>query len=132
MKASLSRVDELGIAFDYEGEVTAQDAEEILEKIQRLHAQALAAAAVASSPERAAALRLFAANLHKAFYAFEPDFFQHNLLRIVDDVVSVIKGSLQLWPTLVEICYFQKGRKGLPRTHVNNRPIRVRSTAETT
>jgi hypothetical protein len=122
VNASLSRVDELGIAFDYEGEVTAQDAEEILQKIQRLHAQALATAAAASSPERAAALRLFAANLHKAFYAFEPDFFQHNLLRIVDDVVSVIKGSLQLWPTLVEICYFQKGRKGLPRTKVNNLP----------
>jgi hypothetical protein len=121
VKASLSRVDELGIAFDYEGEVTAQDAEEILQKIQQLHARALATAAVAASPERAAALRLFAANLHKAFYAFEPDFFQHNLLRIVDDVVSVIKGSLQLWPTLVEICYFQKGRKGLPRTKVNNR-----------
>jgi hypothetical protein len=121
VKASLSRVDELGIAFDYEGEVTAQDAEEILQKIQQLHARALATAAVAASPERAAALRLFAANLHKAFFAFEPDFFQHNLLRIVDDVVSVIKGSLQLWPTLVEICYFQKGRKGLPRTKVNNR-----------
>ena len=28
---------------------------------------------------------------------------------------------LQLWPTLVEICYFQKGRKGLPRTRVNNK-----------
>jgi hypothetical protein len=121
VKASLSRLDELGIAFDYEGEVTAQDAEEILEKIQRLHAHALSAAEAALSPERAAALRLFAANLHKAFYAFEPDFFQHNLLRIVDDVVSVIKGSLQLWPTLVEICYFQRGRKGLPQTRVNNR-----------
>jgi hypothetical protein len=101
-------LDELSIAFDYEGEVTAQDAQEILEKIQRLHAQALAEAETASSPDRAAALRLFAANLHKAFFAFEPDFFQHNLLRIVDDVVSVITGSLQLWPTLVEICYFQK------------------------
>jgi hypothetical protein len=121
VKASLSRVDELGIAFDYDGEVTAQDAEEILQKIQQLHARVLAIAAVTSSPERAASLRLFAASLHKAFYAFEPDFFQHNLLRIVDDVVSVIKGSLQLWPTLVEICYFQKGRKGLPRTKVNHR-----------
>jgi hypothetical protein len=121
VKASVSRLDELGIAFDYDGEVTAQDAEEILQKIQRLHAQALAAAERASDPDRAAALRLFAANLHKAFYAFEPDFFQHNLLRIVDDVVSVIKGSLQLWPTLVEICYFQRGRKGLPQTRVNNR-----------
>jgi hypothetical protein len=49
-----------------------------------------------------------------------PDFFQHNLLRIVADVVSVIKGSIQLWPTLVEICYFQKGRKGLPQLRVDN------------
>ena len=67
------------------------------------------------------ALRLFAANLHKAFYGFEPDFFQQNLLRIVDDVVSVIKGSIELWPTLVEICYFQKSRRGLPQVRVNNR-----------
>jgi hypothetical protein len=28
-------------------------------------------------------------------YCFEPDFFQQNLLRIVDDV---IKGSIKLWP----------------------------------
>ena len=32
-------------------------------------------------------------------------------MRIVDDVVSVIKGSIELWPTLVEICYFQKTAK---------------------
>ena len=64
--------------------------------------------------ERADALRLFAANLQKAFYGFEPDFFQQNLIRIVDDVVTVIKGSIELWPTLVEICYFQKDRQGLP------------------
>ena len=68
-----------------------------------------------TGPERAEALRLFAANLQKAFYGFEPDFFQQNLLRIVDDVVSVIKGSIELWPTLVEICYFQKNRRGLPQ-----------------
>jgi hypothetical protein len=72
------------------------------------------------NPERAEALRLFASNLYKAFYGFEPDFFQHNLLRIVDDVVSVIKGSIELWPTLIEICYFQKARKGLPQIRVNN------------
>jgi hypothetical protein len=41
-------------------------------------------------------------------------------LRIVDDVISTIKGSIELWPTLVEICYFQKGRKGLPRVRVSN------------
>jgi hypothetical protein len=118
--ASLSRLDELRIGFDYEGEVNARDALEILEKIQTLHTRALATAQSASSPERAEALRLFAANLYKAFYGFEPDFFQHNLLRIVDDVVSVIKGSIELWPTLVEICYFQKTRAGLPRIRVKN------------
>ena len=122
IKGSPPRLDELSIAFDYEGEVTAQDAPEILEKIQRLHAQALATAETASSPHRATALRLFAANLHKAFFAFEPDFFQHNLLRIVDDVVSIIKGSLQLWPTLVEICYSQKADCGIHCTR--NRSLR--------
>ena len=40
--------------------------------------------------------RLFASSLHKAFDGFEPDFFHH------------------------EICYFQKGRKGLPQVRVNN------------
>ena len=65
----------------------------------------------------------FAANLQKAFYGFEPDFFQQNLLRIVDDVISVIKGSIELWPTLVEICYFQKSRKGLPKVRVQNKKI---------
>jgi hypothetical protein len=41
-------------------------------------------------------------------------------VRIMDDVVSVFKGSLELWPALIEICYFQKGRKGLPQIRVNN------------
>jgi hypothetical protein len=120
IKSTVSRLDELSISFDYEGEVTAQDAQEVLDKICRLYGRALEAAETATSPERAEALRLFAANLNKAFYGFEPDFFQQNLLRIVDDVVSVIKGSIELWPTLVEICYFQKGRRGLPQLLVNN------------
>jgi hypothetical protein len=120
IKSTVSRLDELSIAFDYEGEVTSQDAHEILDKIVRLYGRALEAAETAASPERADALRLFAANLQKAFYSFEPDFFQQNLLRIVDDVISVIKGSIELWPTLVEICYFQKDRQGLPQVRVNN------------
>ena len=104
----------------HEGEVTAQDAQEILEKMVRLHARTLATAAATRNAERAEALQLLAANLHKAFYGFEPDFFQHNLVRSMDDVVSVIKGSLELWPALIEICYFQKGRKGLPQMRVDN------------
>ena len=120
IKATVSRLDELSIAFDYEGEVTAQDAEEILDKIAALHGRAARGGRDGGQPERAEALRLFAANLEKAFYGFEPDFFQQNLLRIVDDVVSIIKGSIELWPTLVEICYFQKDRKGLPQIRVQN------------
>jgi hypothetical protein len=120
IKNSLSRLDELGIAFDYDGEVSAEDAQQILDKITRLHQRTLDAADAARTPERKEALRQFSANLSKAFYSFEPDFFQQNLLRIVDDVVSVIKGSIELWPTLVEICYFQKGRHGLPQTRINN------------
>ncbi len=121
IKATLSRIDDLTIAFDYDGEVTARDAGEILDKISRIYGRALESAETAAKPERAEALRLFAASLNKAFYGFEPDFFQQNLLRIVDDVVSVIKGSIELWPTLVEICYFEKSRRGLPRIRVENR-----------
>ena len=120
IKCSISHLDELSIAFDYEGEVTAQDAEEILHKTALLYGRALEAIEATTNPERIEGLRLLAANLNKAFYGFEPDFFQQNLLRIVDDVVSVIKGSIELWPTLVEICYFQKGRNGLPQVRVNN------------
>jgi hypothetical protein len=120
IKDSVSRLDDLGIAFDYEGEVTGQDASEILEKIVALYRRAAEANQSPIRPERADALTLFGANLQKAFYGFEPDFFQQNLLRIVDDVISAIKGSIELWPTLVEICYFQSRRKGLSQTRVKN------------
>jgi hypothetical protein len=118
IKSSVTCMDELSVTFDYAGEVTAQDAEEILEKITSLHRRALQAASTAKSQERIDSLRLFAANLEKAFYGFEPDFFQHNLLRIVDDAIGVIKSTIELWPTLVEICYFQKTRNGLPMRHL--------------
>jgi hypothetical protein len=120
IKSTLSHVEELSIAFDYDGEVTAQDSEEILAKITALHSRIVAAIHFATNPERADALRMFAANLEKVFYGFEIDFFQQNLLRIVDDVVTGIKGSLELWPTLVEISYLHTKRKGLPQTRVNN------------
>jgi hypothetical protein len=120
IKDSVTQLDSLSIEFGYEGEVTAEDACGILEKISALHVRALRAAETAKVQNRAQSLRLFAANLDKAFYGFEPDFFQQNLLRIVDDVIGVIKASIQLWPTLVEIAYFQKRRGGLPETRVLN------------
>jgi hypothetical protein len=120
IKSTVSHLDALTIGFDYEGEVTGEDAREILDKITVLHQRALKAAETARTPERAQGLRMFAASLEKAFYSFEPDFFQQNLLRIVDDVVGVIKASIQLWPTLVEIAYFEKRRSGLPKALVRN------------
>ena len=120
IKATVARLDELSIAFDYEGEVTAEDARRSSTRSSPCTA-APWRRPTRREPGAGEALRLFAANLDKAFYGFEPDFFQQNLLRIVDDVVSIIKGSIELWPTLVEICYFQKGRRGLPQTKVRNR-----------
>jgi hypothetical protein len=120
IKASVTSLDELSIAFDYDGHVTGEDASEILDKITGLHSRALQGADGARNADRAQALRIFAANLEKAFYSFEPDFFQQNLTRIADDVVGVIKASIQLWPTLVEIAYFQKRRSGLPQMRVEN------------
>jgi len=123
IKASLVRLGPLGIDFDYDGHVTAGDAQEVLDKIERLHRRALDAIPQASTPQRADALLLFAGNLRKAFYGFEPDFFQQNLVRIVDDVISVIKSALELWPTLVEISYFQKARQDLPQLRVQNQKV---------
>ncbi len=120
VKDSVSRIDELGMSFDYDGAVTADDAQEVLSKIVGLHERAVQAASRAKDPQRAEALRVFSGSLLKAFYGFEPDFFQQNLARIVDDVISVIKGSIELWPTLVEISYLQKGRHGLPMRRVQN------------
>jgi hypothetical protein len=121
IKGSLSRLDALTIGFDYDGEVTAADADEILTKVSALYVRVQSAAAQAKDAERRQALERFGANLNKAFYGFEPDFFQQNCARIVDDVVSVIKGSIELWPTLIEICYFQKARAGLPQVLVGGR-----------
>ena len=120
IKSTVTHLDALTIGFDYDGEVTGEEAREILDKIVVLHQRALKAAETARTPSRAEALRAFAASLEKAFYSFEPDFFQQNLLRIVDDVVGIIKASIQLWPTLVEIAYFEKRRNGLPKTRVSN------------
>jgi hypothetical protein len=129
IKASVNRLDDLTIAFDYDGEVTGEDAQNILEKITTLHRRALEAAKTAKTPERAEALRQFAGNLNKAFYGFEPDFFHQNLLRVVGDVIDVIRASIQLWPTLVEICYFEKSRRGLPSILVRNHSKQVQDRA---
>ena len=124
IRTTLTRTDDLSFAFDYEGEVTPVDCAEILERISGLHARSVAARARTADPVRAETLQTFGVNLQRAFYGFEPDFFQQNLARIVDDVVTEIKASLEIWPTLVEICFFEKARRGLPETLVNNQRLR--------
>jgi acyl-CoA reductase-like NAD-dependent aldehyde dehydrogenase len=100
--------------------VTLQDSEEIIERISAVHRRTQSWAKATDNPERKHALEKFACNLEKAFYGFEVDFFQQNLSRIVDDVVGDIRGAMELWPTLVEICYFRKQSRELPQTRVPN------------
>src|ERR1700756_5650696 len=129
IKGSLISVDDLSIRFEYEGEVTLQDSEEILERITAVHTRVLDAAASTKIPERKEALLLFAENLARSFYGFEPDFFQQNVSRIVDDVVSQIHATLEIWPTLIEICYFHKDKREFPQRKVQNKRIKRRSGA---
>jgi hypothetical protein len=127
IKASVEKLEDLSIRFGYRGEVTLKDTQEILEKIGVVRDLVIKAAKKARDEKRRQALLLFNENLTRSFYGFEPDFFQQNVTRIVDDVVSVIQASLELWPTLVEICYFQKDRKEFPQIRVRNRRLKSRN-----
>ena len=126
IKASLQSTDDLAIRFGYQGEVSLQDSEEILNKITTVYHQVLKAASSTKSQDRQMTLQLFAENLKRSFYGFEPDFFQQNVSRIVDDVISQIQASLELWPTLIEICYFHKDKREFPRRRIDNKKIKGR------
>jgi hypothetical protein len=103
-----------------------QDSEEILGKITAVHNRILKAASSTKNEGRKKALILFAENLARCFYGFEPDFFQQNVSRIVDDVVSQIHASLEIWPTLIEICYFHKDKREFPQRRIDNKKVRAR------
>jgi hypothetical protein len=126
IKASLQSTDDLSIRFGYQGEVSLQDSEEILNKITTVYHQVLKAASSTKSQDRQMTLQLFAENLKRTFYGFEPDFFQQNVSRIVDDVISQIQASLELWPTLIEICYFHKDKREFPQRQIDNKKIKGR------
>jgi hypothetical protein len=127
IKDSLYELDDLSIKFGYTGEVTLQDSEEILQKITAIHADIVKAAKTTQDEERKQSLQLFAESLSRVFYGFEPDFFQQNVSRIVDDVVSQFHAALEIWPTLVEICYFQKDKQDLPQARVKNQKLKSRN-----
>jgi len=129
INSSLDSMEDLSIRFGYEGEVSLKDSEEILQEIKGVHSEVLKAASFAELPQRKEALFLFAENLARSFYGFEPDFFQQNASRIVDDVISQIHASLEIWPTLVEICYFHKDKREFPQRKVLNKRLKARNTA---
>ena len=124
IKDSLGQCGDLGIEFGYDGEVTLEDAAYILDRTRALHERANTAAKSARDPERRKAIELFADSLQKAFYGFDPDFFQQNVTRMVDDIISQFRGSLELWPTLIEICYYAKSKKAFPQVRVCNKSLR--------
>lgn len=120
-RESLRKTDELTIAFDYDGAVSLQDTEEMLDSARSIHARVLAAMECARTEERREALGHFAVNLSRTFYDFEPDFFQQNVSRLVDDEVGLIRSAIELWPTLLEIVYFKKNCRSLPMRRVRNK-----------
>jgi hypothetical protein len=128
IKASVVSLEDLSIRFGYNGEVSVKDSGEILARITAVHDQVVKAAERTREKKRRQALLLFAENLSRSFYGFEPDFFQQNVTRIVDDVLSVIHASLDLWPTLVEMCYFHKDKKEFPQIRVKNKKLASRES----
>ena len=121
IKSSQYKLNELNISFGYDGSVTSQDSEEILEKILKLYNRITDSAEKTKIEERKKSLNAFASNLNRVFYGFEPDFFQQNVSRIVDDEIGLIKSSMEIWQALIEICYFYKSKKELPQTKIKNK-----------
>jgi hypothetical protein len=125
IKDTVLHRNDLSIKLGYMGEVTSQDSEEILREVTSLHQRVIKKAENIEEGQRKHSLQLFAESLARSFYGFEPDFFQQNVSRIVDDVISQIHASLELWPTLVEICYYHKDKKEFPQLKVKNKKIKA-------
>lgn len=128
-RTTLKKTDEFSIAFDYEGTVTLEDSQLILEEARALHARVTDSIARAGSEERRMALAQFAAGLSRTFYDFEPDFFQQNVSRMVDDEVGLIRSALEIWPTLLEIVYFRRHCHSLPMRRVRNKSRTAKALA---
>lgn len=120
IRASLTSLDELSVSFDYDGEVEAEDSELILEKMLGLRRRVLAAAQSCKIARRSEELLRFAFTLESVFSGFEPDLFHYNLTRTLRDTVATFKSSLELWPTLLEICDADARHNELPRKRIGS------------
>jgi hypothetical protein len=121
IRTTLTRVEEHGIQFDYDGYVSLHDTAELLDQANDLLDRIRSAAEATDHSDRKDALRLFGESLRRSFYDLEPDFFQQNVSRIVSEEISLIKSALELWPTLLEITYFQKKGRPLPTRRVKTK-----------
>jgi hypothetical protein len=121
IRSTLTRVEEHSIQFDYDGYVSLQDTAELLDQANHLLERITSAMRTATAPDRVTALKSFDESLRRSFYDLEPDFFQQNVSRIVSEEVSLIKSALELWPTLLEITYFQRKGRALPMRRVRTK-----------
>lgn len=115
IKESISHMDNYSIKFDYDGNISEDDVNSIFERLLPFKSRIIQAEKEAKTKERKEAIKNFAISFDRAFYDFERDFFLQNVSRIIEDVVSETKACLELWPTLIEICYLEKIRNGLPK-----------------
>jgi hypothetical protein len=118
IRSTVTELGGLGIRFDYDGQVEDEEAQAILERMRRLHDRVVFAAERATDRRRADELTRFRLALDAAFCGFDFDFFQHTLHRALVDTVQRIKGSLALWPTLLEICDHSARHGELPQRRI--------------
>jgi hypothetical protein len=118
IRTTVTELRELGVSFEYDGELEAEEAEIILDKMHRLMNRVLRAAEVSENSPRRDELLRFAATLHATFYGFDPDCFARGLELMLKESVRRIKGSLELWPLLLEICDPHTRRRDLPQTRL--------------
>lgn len=118
IRTSVTELNELGLLFDYDGEVEDDEVAAILERMRRLQARVVFAAEHATDKRRVEELGRFATSLELAFCDFDFDFFQHTLFRVIGDTVRRIKSSLALWPTLLEICDHSARHGELPQRKI--------------
>jgi hypothetical protein len=118
IRTTVTELGDLGVSFDYDGEIEDDEAAAILERMGRVHSRVVFAAERTADRRRADELLGFAGALDAAFCGFEFDFFQHMLHRVLGDTVRRIKGSLALWPTLLEICDHSARHGELPQRRI--------------
>jgi hypothetical protein len=116
IKDSVGRIHDYGIEFGFDGAITGAEVSAILERILEFKSKVDDAIRQAADGDRKKSLQEFAGNLAQAFYGYDADFFEQNISRILDDVISQIKGGLELWQTLVEIAMLMSKRGELPLT----------------